>query len=240
MDGSTLPDERRDIFARFRAGEVKVICSVGVLTTGVDEDVRCIVDAQPTRSQILHVQKIGRGLRTAPGKDFLLILDHAGNHLRLGKVTDISHGRLHDGTPKAEAERKAEKGEQSSAPSARPSSASAMRRARNAAIGSPPTPIRHQDGELVLLGSGEQGRIGATEEEHQTFFRECLGYCRQRGWKPGAAFFRFRGKYPNAKTKPEWQRLDPLTPTLATINEIKRQTIAWRATQPAMGGRARG
>ena len=45
-------------------------------TTGVDLDVRCIVDAKPTKSRILFVQTIGRGLRTARGKDKLLILDH--------------------------------------------------------------------------------------------------------------------------------------------------------------------
>jgi DNA repair protein RadD len=52
----------------------------------------CIVDARPTKSEIRFVQTIGRGLRTAPGKDKLVILDHAGNHLRLGMVTDIGRG----------------------------------------------------------------------------------------------------------------------------------------------------
>jgi DNA repair protein RadD len=236
MDGDTLPDERRDIFARFRAGAVKVICSVGVLTTGVDEDVRCIIDAQPTRSQILHVQKIGRGLRTAPGKDFLLVLDHAGNHLRLGRVTDIFHGKLHDGTPKAEAERKAEKGEP--LPKLCPECKAVISKRdetcpqcghRFTAY----TKIRHQDGELVLLGSGEQGRIGPTELERQTFYRECLGHGRDKGWKPGAAYYQFPGKYgKDAKPKREWQQLEPLTPSLATINEINRQ---WRARESHQG-----
>jgi DNA repair protein RadD len=52
-----------------------------VLTIGVDLDVRCIVDARPTKSPIKFVQAIGRGLRTAPGKDKLVIIDHAGDHL---------------------------------------------------------------------------------------------------------------------------------------------------------------
>jgi DNA repair protein RadD len=239
MDGETLPDpDRKEIFKRFRSGEVKVICSVGVLTTGVDEDVRCIIDAQPTRSQILHVQKIGRGLRTAPGKDFLLILDHAGNHLRLGKVTDIFHGKLHDGTPKAEKERKAEKGEP--LPKLCPACKSVISRREETCpecghAFTAYTKVRHRDGDLVLLGSGEQGRIGATEEERKTFYRECLGYCEDRGWKPGAAYHKFKGKYPNEEPKRQWQLLEPLTPTLATINELKRQYIAWRAS----GGGAR-
>jgi DNA repair protein RadD len=80
MNGTTPRVERESIFDRFRAGETRIICNVGVLTTGVDLDVRCIVMARPTKSRILFVQMIGRGLRTAKGKDKLLILDYAGNH----------------------------------------------------------------------------------------------------------------------------------------------------------------
>ena len=74
-DDSEEPDPegqtRRDMFARFESGETKILVSIGVLTTGFDADVRCIIDAQPTKSRILFVQKIGRGLRTAEGKDKL-------------------------------------------------------------------------------------------------------------------------------------------------------------------------
>jgi superfamily II DNA or RNA helicase len=43
------------------------------------------------------VQTIGRGLRTAEGKDHLIILDHAGNHQRIGLVTEIDFPKLDDG-----------------------------------------------------------------------------------------------------------------------------------------------
>ncbi|MEH3117040.1 MAG: DEAD/DEAH box helicase family protein [Methylorubrum populi] len=68
IDAYTKPDEREALFRRFTAGELRVISSVGCLTTGVDLDVRCIVLARPTKSEMLFVQIIGRGLRTAPGK----------------------------------------------------------------------------------------------------------------------------------------------------------------------------
>jgi superfamily II DNA or RNA helicase len=80
---------------RFAAGAVRVVCSVIKMTTGVDWPmVACIVDAAPTRSVMRHVQKIGRGLRLFDGKRDCLILDHAGNTLRLGLVTDIEIERL--------------------------------------------------------------------------------------------------------------------------------------------------
>lgn len=100
-DAMTDSVERKVLERRFRSGEVKVACSVRTLTTGVDWPVSCIIDAAPTRSEMLHVQKIGRGLRVNPGTEDLIILDHAGNSLRLGLVTDIHHSEL-DKTPKGE------------------------------------------------------------------------------------------------------------------------------------------
>jgi len=89
--------ERKRLERQFRSGEVKVACSVRTLTTGVDWPVSCIIDAAPTKSEMLHVQKIGRGLRVNPGTEDLIVLDHAGNSLRLGLVTDIHHEQLNDG-----------------------------------------------------------------------------------------------------------------------------------------------
>lgn len=100
MDAKTKREDRNAIIARFEAGEVRVICNVGVLTTGFDSDVRCIILARPTKSEILYVQMIGRGLRPAEGKQACLILDHSDNTLRLGFVTDIHHDALDDGAPK--------------------------------------------------------------------------------------------------------------------------------------------
>jgi superfamily II DNA or RNA helicase len=101
MDCDTDVVERAHLARQFRSGEVRVACSVRTLTTGIDWPVSCIVDAAPTRSEMLHVQKIGRGLRVNPGTEDCLILDHAGNSLRLGLVTEIYHDQL-DKTPKGE------------------------------------------------------------------------------------------------------------------------------------------
>lgn len=107
QDMDTSREERETIRRAFRAGIMPVVCNVGTLTTGVDWDVRCIVLARPTKSEILFTQIVGRGLRTAEGKADCLILDHADNHLRLGFVTDIHHTELDDGKPKKAKERHA-------------------------------------------------------------------------------------------------------------------------------------
>jgi len=108
IDCYTEKDERKSIADRFRKGEVEVVCNVGVLTTGIDwTNISCIVLARPTKSEMLFVQMVGRGLRTAADKDDCLILDHSDNHIRLGFVTDIHHGELDDGRERQKAEPKA-------------------------------------------------------------------------------------------------------------------------------------
>lgn len=81
-------DERRDILDRFHRGEVTVVTNAQVLTEGYDEPgVECIVIARPTRSQPMYVQMVGRGTRTAPGKDDCLILDLVGASDRMDLTT---------------------------------------------------------------------------------------------------------------------------------------------------------
>lgn len=97
FDCFSKPLERIEVRERFASGEYAVVCNVGVLTMGVDWDVRCIVLARPTKSEMLFVQIIGRGLRPAADKDYCLILDHSDTTSRLGFVTDIHHDELDDG-----------------------------------------------------------------------------------------------------------------------------------------------
>ncbi|HVI30441.1 DEAD/DEAH box helicase [Hansschlegelia sp.] len=108
VDAYTGPDEREDVRKAFHSREIEVVCNVGVLTTGVDWDVRCIILARPTKSEMLYVQIVGRGLRTAEGKTDCLILDHSDTTLRLGFVTDIHHPELDlgDGRRKQERDRR--------------------------------------------------------------------------------------------------------------------------------------
>lgn len=94
MTAGTPMDERRLIISRFESGITKIIVNVGVLVAGFDSDVRCIIYARPTRSKIRWVQCIGRGLRTAQGKEKCIIFDHSGTVHRLGFPDDISYDTL--------------------------------------------------------------------------------------------------------------------------------------------------
>lgn len=83
-------DERRmEVFDRYRSGEIQCLFNCEVLIKGYDQpDIEVGIVARPTRSLSLHIQMLGRLLRTAPGKDRAIILDHAGNIGRLGFPDD--------------------------------------------------------------------------------------------------------------------------------------------------------
>ncbi|MEG2114479.1 MAG: DEAD/DEAH box helicase [Hafnia sp.] len=114
MTAQTPHDERQMMIHRFEQGATKIIVSVGTLIAGFDSDVRCIIYARPTKSEIRWLQIIGRGLRTAKGKDKYLVFDHSGSVHRLGYPDSIEYDTLpskNDGMKTAVSERENEKRE---------------------------------------------------------------------------------------------------------------------------------
>lgn len=88
--GATPTPERDATLARFKAGELKYLCNVNVLTTGFDAPhIDCVALVRPTMSPGLYCQMVGRGFRLHPSKQECLVLDFGGNVLRHGPVDDI-------------------------------------------------------------------------------------------------------------------------------------------------------
>lgn len=88
--------ERRKLFDQHDNGEFKILSNAKLLNVGYDNPkIGCIVDCYPTRSKINFVQRIGRGLRIAEGKDYCIVLDHAGNVKRHGFAELIVPDTLH-------------------------------------------------------------------------------------------------------------------------------------------------
>ena len=87
---SKMDFDRDTVISHYRRGTFRAIVNVNVLTTGFDDpEIDLIALLRPTKSPVIHVQTIGRGLRIAEGKDHCLILDFAGNTERLGPINDI-------------------------------------------------------------------------------------------------------------------------------------------------------
>ena len=69
-------DERREALAAFAAGEIRVLTNCNLLTEGWDSpDLGAVLMARPTKSEVLYIQCVGRGLRTSPGKIDCLLID---------------------------------------------------------------------------------------------------------------------------------------------------------------------
>lgn len=73
ITGETQARERLDVLARFREGKVRAIISARVLNEGIDvPDARVAIIVAGVHGAREHVQRIGRVLRPAPGKEALV------------------------------------------------------------------------------------------------------------------------------------------------------------------------
>lgn len=113
IDGSMSREERHKVIRLYRSGHYRIIVNYGVLTTGVDEDVRIIGICRIILTEIDWVQIIGRGLRTdnlkkrvagTEPKVDCLVIDHGGNLTRddgtaLAPAEDIYHDYLDESDP---------------------------------------------------------------------------------------------------------------------------------------------
>lgn len=89
LDGTMTDKERAECLERFDRGETLVLTNTQLLIEGVDIPAIEVVQwLRPTQSLIVWMQGVGRGLRPAPGKERLLLLDHVGNVHRHGLPDD--------------------------------------------------------------------------------------------------------------------------------------------------------
>lgn len=85
VDGSTDDATREARIAGLGTGAVQVLTSCDLIGEGVDiPAIEVAILLRPTQSTGLFLQQVGRALRTAPGKDHAVILDHVGNCLTHG------------------------------------------------------------------------------------------------------------------------------------------------------------
>lgn len=232
VDANTDIVERERINRKFRQGEVKVICSVRTMTTGVDLPVSCIIDAAPTKSEMLHVQKIGRGLRVNPGTEDCVILDHAGNSIRLGLVTDIQHMSLDKSQPGEPQERtaKAEKLPKACANCMTLHAGRICPCCGHERV--PVAGVETKDGELVEI-TGRKPK--ATMADKQRFWSMALHLDRVRGRNGKLAMGLYKGKFD------VWPRglIDaPIVPDHAFMNYERSRRIAYAKSKASKGDAA--
>jgi superfamily II DNA or RNA helicase len=105
VDGKLPHEERKSKVDAFRRRAITGLVSCDLISEGFDvPGIEVGISLRPTASLGLWLQQAGRILRTHPGKDRAILLDHAGNTLRHGLPTDDREWSL-DGAPAREKER---------------------------------------------------------------------------------------------------------------------------------------
>ena len=88
--------ERDKAVDDFKSGNIKALINIVIFSVGFDHPgVDLIADLAPTKSPGRYYQKLGRGLRIAPGKTDCLVLDYAGNIAEHGPI-DTLNDRIKD------------------------------------------------------------------------------------------------------------------------------------------------
>ena len=84
LSGANSQTEREEAVIRLTTEDenpLDYILTVDIFNEGVDiPDINQIVLLRPTQSAIIFVQQLGRGLRKAPNKEFVVVIDFIGNY----------------------------------------------------------------------------------------------------------------------------------------------------------------
>jgi len=85
--GDTIDDKRTFFLKEFRTGKLTFLFTRDVLNEGLDvPDVNTVLFLRPTESLTVFLQQLGRGLRHAPDKDCLTVLDFVGQTHRRYRI----------------------------------------------------------------------------------------------------------------------------------------------------------
>lgn len=233
MTAKTPKEERVQIIRRFELGITRIICNVGVLVAGFDSDVRCIIYARPTKSEIRWIQCLGRGLRTADGKSRCLIFDHSGTVHRLGYPDGIEYDSLSsksDGmSEQQQIKKEIERVEKLPKKCTSCGYVKPVGMHECCKCGFSPRAGQDVDTDRTreLVALNKKIIKLPTKEEKQRFYSEVKGYYNEKirdgkTWKPGWVAAQYKAKYG------VWPRgLDesPLDPSSETRNYIRSQFI---------------
>lgn len=203
VTGFTKTDERKQIFQDYERGIIQVLLNVGVLVAGFDSVVWEIIGACPMASIMKYIQTGGRGVRLAPGKEYLNYFDHAGNYYRHGPFEECGIDSLDEIIPKKES--KSERLKKQKEELERKQKTCPKCKAIKETGGPCPrcgfSPRAGEDvdtdttRQIELIDEELKKAAGPTQEDKQNFYSELLCHCREKGWSEGWAAHKFKHKF---------------------------------------------
>ena len=109
VHGATPTHERAQALRDLRSGEVKILFAADLFNEGLDlPEIDTVLFLRPTQSATIFLQQLGRGLRRAPGKAVLTVLDFIGQARREFRF-DVRYRAL-TGAGRRDLERQVEQG----------------------------------------------------------------------------------------------------------------------------------
>jgi superfamily II DNA or RNA helicase len=195
---------KAEVLAEFAKPDSNItgVISCEILVKGFDvPDVHIIVDARPlSKSFSSHVQKLGRGMRGYPGKEYCTLIDHSGNYLRFKDQWDELYNdgvmELDDGAEKTKAEPTKDQKDAAKCPVCGAlwdhpgdvcSHCGHTRIRRNE--------VKTVPGEMVEIEGEVTKKEKYTSEFKESFYRQLLGYCRRHGKADGYAWHLYKEKF---------------------------------------------
>jgi len=230
VDGYMDPEEREDIIQAHTKGEFLILSCSKLLNTGFDSTgVSCILDAYPTRSLITWIQRIGRGMRTHPGKQNCIVLDHAGNVEQFGCFAeDFVPAYLDDGEKEYnERNLVKDKEEKEAKTHDCPQCYRKFIGIRCSCGYEIPIAVQIETTQEELQKVEKAEAKIATREEKISFYRQLVGYASSKGYKEHWVDHKYREKYGSWYGFGDKHNIQPQPLTPEVANWIKSRQIAW-------------
>jgi DNA repair protein RadD len=235
IDGQTPLDERAAILAKLAVGDIDVVTNCMVLTEGWDmPGIGCCILARPTKRMGLYRQMVGRGLRPAPGKTDVVVLDHSGAVFHHGLPEDRVAWTL-------DPNRQATSPEHQKRLSSRESKLLECTQCGHVRVGGKPCPncgfLPQRPAEFIVPADGELGLVerGKASVSYSPFQRAewhaMLAYiAAERGYKSGWVAHKYREKFGDW---PQSRAVVPIKPSPEVLSWVRSRNIAFAKRRAA-------
>lgn len=216
--------------------QIHGLIATDILTKGFDvPDVMIGVSARPfSKSLSSHIQQMGRVMRPFDGKESAIWICHSGNYIRFRDQWDEIYENgvqdLDDGAEKPKPEPTDKEKEAAKCPSCGalwPGNSDVCTHCGHVRVRR--NEVAEVPGELTELTAKKKSKE-YSQEYKRDFYAQLLGYCEEKGKKPGAAYHQFREKF---GVGPAGPKPDPMPPSPEVRNWVRSRMIAYAKSKRA-------
>jgi hypothetical protein len=177
---------------------------------------------------------IGRGIRPKPDEDFNMVLDHADNVRRLGRVEDEIRWRLSEGKDAAVNTTRDGDPSRNKPPEAPPTECAECHyvfvRSRICPKCGWEKPTQSRDIETVQADlvkiSNSRKVLELEKQDKRAWYLMARGWCELRGKKTGMAFYRFKDKF-GEDPPTAWNRMPSIQPNQRVDSYMRASLIRY-------------